>query len=103
MENFAIIKTGGKQYLVKEGDQIEVEKLKGQKGESVELNQVLLLHKNNETKIGTPYVANAKVVGKIVEQKRGDKKIIFRYHSKTRYRKLKGHRQFYTKLIIEKI
>jgi len=103
MENFAIVKTGGKQYIVKEGDKIEVEKLEGQKGDPVELGEVLLLHKNNQTKIGTPYVNGAKVIGKVVNQKRGDKKIIFKYHSKTRYRKLKGHRQFYTQVVIEKI
>lgn len=101
--DFAVIKTGGKQYKVKVGDKIRVEKLTGQAGDTLEFNEVLLKKDGGEIEIGTPYIKGAMIEAEVVDQARDDKKIIFRYHSKTRYRKLKGHRQAYTELKINVI
>ena len=103
---FAIIKTGGKQYKVAEGDVITIEKINspaGGQNEKFEFNDVLLVADGQEVKIGRPFVENAKVEAKILEDGKGDKKMVFRYKSKTRQRKKKGHRQPYTKLQILKI
>ncbi len=99
----AIIKTGGKQYIVSPGDKIKIEKLDVEKGKAIEFSKVLLLEKDNEVKIGTPLVGNAKVLGKVLEQGKADKIIVFKYKPKTRYRKKKGHRQPFTEVEIEKI
>lgn len=92
-ENFAVISTGGKQYKVKVGDKISVEKLAGEPGRTLKFNEVLLKAEGDKVEVGVPHVKSAHVEGEILKQTRDDKKIIFRYHSKTRYRKLKGHRQ----------
>ena len=83
----AVIKTGGKQYIVSPGDKIKVEKLKAEQGKQIEFSQVLLLEKNKKLEIGTPLIKNAKVVGKILEQGKSKKIIIFKYKPKTRYKK----------------
>jgi large subunit ribosomal protein L21 len=106
----AIIKTGGKQYLVSPGDKIKIERIKpsyakaseGKKGE-IEFTDVLLVQKEKETIIGKPLVEGAKVVGKILKQGKGDKVIIFKYKSKKRYSKKAGHRQLYTEVEIKDI
>jgi len=98
--SFAIIQTGGKQYRVAAGDKIKVEKLSAEGGENFIFDKVLLAANEKEIKIGTPYVEGAKVEAKILRQGKGDKKIVFRYHSKTRYRKKKGHRQQFTEVEI---
>ena len=102
MTKFAVIKTGGKQYKVSEGDVISVEKLNRQSDQNIEFNDVLLVV-NGEIKVGRPLVSGAKVEANILEEGKGKKKMVFRYHSKTRYRKKKGHRQPYTKVQILKI
>ncbi len=99
---FAIIKTGGKQYSVREGDTLTVEKLE-HKGSSLVFDQVLLTDDGKTTKIGRPFVSGAKVEARVIEDGKGDKKIVFRYKAKTRRRKKKGHRQPYTKVQITKI
>lgn len=101
MSKFAIIETGGKQYKVSPGDKIKVEKLDAQ-GDFV-FSNVLLVADGNKVEIGTPYVSGAKVEAKILSHGREKKKIVFRYHSKTRYRKKKGHRQHFTEVEIVKI
>lgn len=100
---FAVIKTGGKQYKVKEGDKLEIEKLDHKKGENFNFDDVLLYANAKDTKIGQPRAEGVKVMAKILEHGRGDKKIVFRYKSKTRYKKRKGHRQPYTRVEILKI
>jgi len=100
---YAVIASGGKQYKVQEGDIINVEKLAVAEGESVTLDQVLLVAKDGDVKVGTPTVAGASVVAKVVEHGKGDKVIAFRYKPKKHVRVKKGHRQPYTKLGIEKI
>ena len=99
--NFAIIRTGGKQYKVAEGDVLSVEKLNAE-GEEVVFDQVLLVV-NGEIKVGKPVVTGAKVTAKVLEEGKGKKKMVFRYKSKTRQHKKKGHRQPYTKVQITKI
>ncbi|HXK40967.1 MAG TPA: 50S ribosomal protein L21 [Candidatus Paceibacterota bacterium] len=98
---FAIIKTGGKQYKVAEGDILVIEKLEHE-GDSVAFNDVLLVA-NGEVKVGKPTVPGAKVTAKVLEEGKGKKKMVFRYKSKTRQHKKKGHRQPYTKVQITKI
>ncbi len=100
---FAIIKTGGKQYKVSEGDTIEIEKLEVAEGGEIVFDQVLLIDDGKDSKIGKPLVTGAKVTAKLIEQGKADKVIVFRYKSKTRYKKKKGHRQPYTKIEIIKI
>jgi len=102
---FAVIKTGGKQYKVREGDQFLVEKLDQPVGAEFDFEEVLLIGNGEaeNTKIGTPLVEGAKVRARVLEHIKGEKKIVFKYKPKTRYKKKKGHRQPYTKVEILKI
>jgi large subunit ribosomal protein L21 len=101
--DFAIIKTGGKQYKVAAGDKVKVEKLPGEEGGDISFEEVLLTSKGDSVSVGAPLVSGAKVEGKVLRQARDSKKLIFKYHSKTRYRKTKGHRQHFTEVEITKI
>ena len=103
--NFAVIKTGGKQYKVSEGDVLLVEKLDVETGNDVTFEQVLLTGNGSpdSMKLGTPLVDGASVTAKIVEHGRDKKKIVFKYSNKTRYKKKKGHKQPNTKIEILKI
>lgn len=102
MSKFAIIETGSKQYVVKDGDVIYVETLKGTKGVGSKVNfeNVLLTADGETVKVGTPNVSGAKVAGEILEEGRDDKVTVLRYRQKSRYMKKKGHRQPYTKVKI---
>ena len=99
---YAIIATGGKQYKVAEGDIIKVEKLGVEAGETVTFDQVLVVN-NGELVVGNPTVANASVTAQVVEEGKNKKIVVYRYKSKTGYHKKNGHRQPYTKVMIEKI
>jgi len=101
----AVIKTGGKQYKIKENSILKVEKLKGEKGNKLEFNEVLLVSDNTEegVKIGTPFIEGAKVEAEILEQGRDKKINVIKYKRKTRYRRKIGHRQPYTKIKILEI
>lgn len=99
----AVIKTGGKQYLVAPKNRIKVEKLEGKEGGEIVFSDVLLLEKDNKIEIGTPLVAGAKVFAKILDQGKGKKVIIGKYKAKKRYHLKKGHRQFFTQVEITKI
>jgi len=99
----AVIKTGGKQYLVEPGDKIKIEKLDEEENKGVVFEEVLLVEKNKKIEIGTPLVKNAKVSAKILGQGKGKKIIIFKYKPKTRYKVKKGHRQLFTEVEITKI
>ncbi|MCZ2845744.1 MAG: 50S ribosomal protein L21 [Candidatus Bathyarchaeota archaeon] len=99
----AVIKTGGKQYLVSPGDKLKIEKIDKEEGKEVIFKEVLLLEKNRKIEVGQPIVKNAKVVGKILKQGRGKKVIIFKYKPKKRYKKKRGHRQPFTEVEITKI
>ncbi len=100
---FAIIKTGGKQYLAVPGHKIKIEKIDEAEGKEITFDQVLLLQKGKAIKIGAPLVKGAKVTAKILKQDRAKKVIIFKYRPKKRYQKKKGHRQPYTQVEILKI
>ncbi|GFR39111.1 50S ribosomal protein L21 [Insulibacter thermoxylanivorax] len=100
---YAIIETGGKQYKVQQGDVIYVEKLPVAEGETVTFDQVVAVSGDNGFVAGTPTVAGAKVVGKVEKHGKGKKIIVFKYKPKKNYRKKQGHRQPYTKVVIEKI
>jgi len=99
---YAILETGGKQYTVRQGDEIKVEKLEAAEGESLELDHVLLIG-GDEVQVGTPFVQGAKIVAKVLEHGKNKKVISFRYKPKKHVRVKKGHRQPYTKLSIESI
>jgi len=96
---YAIIQTGGKQYKVSEGDFLKVEKLAGNVGDTIELDEVLMVG-DAETKIGNPLVAGAKVKAQIVEQKKDRKVLVFHAKRRKGYRKTYGHRQPLTRLKI---
>ena len=98
---YAIIETGGKQYRVQNGDQIAVEKLGVEAGETVVFDKVLVVGEGEGVKVGAPYVEGTTVEGKVVENGKGKKVIIFKYKAKKDYRKKQGHRQPYTMVEIE--
>lgn len=102
---FAVIKTGGKQYKVSEGDKIRIEKLEFEKDAEFDFEEVLMVgdESADSAKIGTPLVSGAKVHAKVLGQGRDPKKIAFKFSNKTRYKKKKGHRQPNTKIEILKI
>ncbi|SES74591.1 LSU ribosomal protein L21P [Natronincola peptidivorans] len=100
---YAIIETGGKQYKVQEGDTLFVEKINVEEGDIVTIDNVLAVSKEGNLTLGNPLVDGVKVEAKVVEQGKAKKIIIFKYKPKKDYRKKQGHRQPYTKLIIEKI
>ena len=100
---YAIIRTGGKQYQVEAGDRLRVEKLEGEVGATVELDEVLLLVDGESIQIGRPVVEGAKVLATIVEQGRQKKIIVFKKKRRKGYQVKKGHRQFYTALNIDTI
>jgi len=99
----AIIKTGGKQYIVSPGNKIKIEKIDEKAGSEIVFHEVLLVEKNKKTEIGMPLVKGAKVTAKIVSQGKGKKLIIFKYKAKKREKTKKGHRQAYTEVEITKI
>lgn len=97
---YAILKTGSKQYRVRPGDVIDVEKLPVEEGTSIELSDVLAVSKDTGLVLGSPLVADAKVLADVRRQDRDKKIIVFKYKRKVRYRRKKGHRQPYTRLAI---
>jgi large subunit ribosomal protein L21 len=100
---FAVIETGGKQYIVTPGQKLKIEKLEGEAGSTVSFTHVLMTADGDSVNIGAPYLEGAKAEGKILRTARAKKQIVFKYHSKTRYRKKKGHRQPFTEVEITKI
>lgn len=100
---YAVIKTGGKQYQVKEGDVVFIEKIEGENGAEVNFDQVLAIGDEGKFTVGTPVVEGAGVKGKILGQTKGKKIIVFKMKSKKGYRNKNGHRQPYTKVEITKI
>lgn len=99
----AVIKTGGKQYLVTPDKKIRIEKVNVLEGKEVEFPEVLFVERQNNIEIGTPLVEGVKVVGRVLRHGKNKKVIVFKYKSKTRYKKRKGHRQPFTEVIINKI
>jgi len=101
---YAIIETGGKQYRVTPGQRIKVEKLDVEVGSVVELDRVLAVGSGEAgLTVGTPHVPGARAVARVLEHGRDDKVIVFKYKPKVNYRVKRGHRQYYTELLIEAI
>lgn len=100
---YAIIETGGKQYKVQEGDVLYIEKLSEEEGQSVTFDRVLAVSKEDGFVAGTPLVDGATVSAKVEKHGRGQKLIVFKYKAKKNYRRKQGHRQPYTKVVIDKI
>jgi large subunit ribosomal protein L21 len=101
--SFAVIATGGKQYLVAKGEKVQVEKLEGVAGDKIVFDKVLATISDDAYKIGKPLVEGAAVEGTIVKQGRGKKIEVLKYKPKSKYRKKIGHRQAYTEIEITKI
>ena len=99
----AVIRTGGKQYLVSPDQKIKIEKIKKKEGQEVVFNEVLLLEKGKKIELGTPLIKGAKVTGKVLRHGKAKKVIVFKYKPKTRYKKKLGHRQLYTEVEITTI
>lgn len=99
----AIIETGGKQYLLKKGDKIQIEKLAGDAGSVITFDKILFSSDGKDFTLGKPYIADAKVEAKVLKQGRGDKIRVFKYKAKSKYRRTIGHRQHFTELEIIKI
>ena len=100
---YAIIRTGGKQYQVSPGDRLRVEKLAGDIGDTIEIDDVLLVADGEDVKIGQPVVDNAKVTAQIVEQGKDKKIVVFKKKRRKGYTLKKGHRQLFTALEIKEI
>jgi large subunit ribosomal protein L21 len=98
----AVIRTGGKQYRVSEGDTLAVELLKGNPGDEIEFKEVLLLG-GESPKIGTPLVAGAKVMAQILNHDRGERLVVFKFKRRKRYKRKNGHRQHFTAVKITSI
>jgi large subunit ribosomal protein L21 len=100
---YAIVKTGGKQYKIQEGDIIRVEKIPGDLNNPVSLDQVLMFSDGENIRIGRPALDNVTVKGHIVDQGKGKKILVFKYKRRKRYRRKQGHRQQYTAIKIDQI
>lgn len=101
---YAVIKTGGKQFKVSEGDLVKIEKLNVASGDTVTFDEVLLVNDGNgNLKVGNPVLANARVTAEVIEQGKNKKIIVYKYKKRKNYRKKQGHRQPYTKVKITKI
>ena len=100
---YAIVETGGKQYQVEEGRYVDVELLEGEKDSKVVFDKVVILVNGKKSKVGQPYVANAKVEGTVLKTDRAKKIIVFKQRPKKGYRKKQGHRQQFTRVMISKI
>jgi large subunit ribosomal protein L21 len=100
---FAIIETGGKQYTVRPQDLVRVEKLDAEVGDRVEFDRVLLVSTDEGVTVGRPHVPEAKVVGRITQQGRGKKILVQKFKRRKKYRRLLGHRQAFTGVLIDEI
>ena len=100
---YAIIENGGKQYRAVEGNTVQVDRLSAEIGEKLSLDKVLLLVQDDTVSVGTPVVENVKVSATVVNHEKGPKIIVFKYRPRNRYRVKTGHRQQYTRLLINSI
>jgi len=100
---YAIVETGGKQFRVAEKAIIDVEKVEAPVGETVTLDRVLMVNREGEVSVGNPVLENAKVVCKVLGQDKTRKVVVFRYKAKKNERKRYGHRQAYSRLLVERI
>lgn len=101
--DYVIFRTGGKQYRARPGDLLDVELLPLAEGAVAEFNDVLAVSQDGEVTIGTPQVSGARVLAQVHSHYKGPKLVIFKYKAKTRYRRKRGHRQNYTRLLIQDV
>ncbi len=100
---YAVIRTGGRQFRAEVGKTLDVERLPNEVNDSFDITDVLLVEDGENTVIGQPVVDGAKVRVSVVEQGRGKKIIVFKYRQRTNYRRKRGHRQYFTRLLVEDI
>ncbi|MGD9330586.1 MAG: 50S ribosomal protein L21 [Desulfobacterales bacterium] len=100
---YAVVKSGGKQYKVQEGETLRVEKLPGDVGAEIAFDDVLMVADGDDVQIGTPRLDNVAVKGTVVEQGRAHKIVVFKYKRRKRYRRKQGHRQQYTAIKVDSI
>ncbi len=100
---YAIVEDGGKQYKAVEGVTIDVDRFVADEGDQLDMERVLLVVDGDDVKVGTPLVAGAKVQATVISQVKGPKVVVFKYRPKQRYRVKKGHRQQYTRIMIDSI
>jgi large subunit ribosomal protein L21 len=100
---YAVVKTGGKEYRVSKGDLVRVEKLDGKVGDRVELKDVLMVSQEGQVQVGAPYLANAVIMGEIIQEIKGKKVLTYKMKKRKNYRRFKGHRQTYTYLKVNDI
>jgi large subunit ribosomal protein L21 len=100
---YAVIEVGGKQYKVAPEQTVEVERLDVAEGDRVELDRVLFIEGDGDTLVGNPIIKGAKVVATSLGEAKGDKVVVFKYKAKVRYRRKKGHRQTYTRILVDEI
>lgn len=103
MSKFAVIKTGGKQYKIAEGDKIKIEKIEDKKGSKINIEEVLLISDNDKLKIGKPHIKDAKIDAKIIDHGKREKIRIIKFKPKKRYKRHAGHRQNYTEIEVKEI
>jgi large subunit ribosomal protein L21 len=100
---YAVVESGGKQYVAREGETLEVDRLPSEVGQAVEFDRVLLVVDGSDVRIGMPVVQGMKVHATVAKHTKGDKVIVYRYIPKERFRKKKGHRQLYTRVMVDSI
>ena len=100
---YAVMETGGKQYRVQAGDVFRVERLEGEPGSEVVFDKIRVLGGDDSPKFGAPWVEGAAVKAEVVSQSRADKILVFKFKSKKNYRRMRGHRQYYTEIRIKEI
>ncbi len=100
---YAVIRTGGKQYRVAEGDVVNVERLAGDVGSKIAFDDVLAVGQGSDLKLGTPTISGAKVEAEILAQERAKKIIVFKFKRRKGYKRTKGHRQYYTRVKVTSI
>ena len=93
---YAVVKTGGKEYRISQGDLIRVEKMEGKVGDQVTMKDILMISDEDKVQVGNPFLTNAVITGEIVQQVRGKKVLIYKMKRRKNYRRTKGHRQTYT-------
>lgn len=103
MATWAVIKTGGKQYKITEGDKIDIEKIVPGKSNTMYFDQILLINQDNKLILGKPFIKKAKVRAKIIKNFKTSKILVVKFKPKSRYLRTTGHRQIKTHLLIEKI
>jgi large subunit ribosomal protein L21 len=100
---YAVFRTGGKQYRARQGERVRVERLEAGVGDAINFDQVLMVGEGTQIKVGSPLVAGGKVEAKVIAQGRGDKIMIIKFKRRAHYKRVKGHRQFFTEVEITSI